>query len=563
VTVYWMVWDAAARWIVDRLDAEGALPAVRALRERGCRAAGRPPTPNCQTPPSLATLFTGTPTTGHRVTGFTVPAAGDVVGHRSGFAPGFPARPPVWRTLAQHGVRSAFVHAPWVLDADGGAADTVDGAIEAYSTRLARHDVLPLTPGTVTPWPAGGLPAEADTTTGAVRLRAGGTEHDLTASPGWTPVRLDAGTGFWVRCRETSRGRALIRTGTWTTRTAGTNRPLRDALARTPVFAGEGVGSLYRAGLFGPRLTEGGGGAAEREFAASLDCVVRSFEAAARATLDLHRAGLVVIYLPWTDDVGHEMSGWCDERSAAHRPDAADRVWEVVRHCYQAADRVLGRVLRRAGQDDTVILSADHGMAGATHLVHVNEALIAAGLAARGPDGDLDPRRSDVVYHPANNGSLRVNHEGLAHGRVPEHLTGATMRRALTALRRLRGPHGTPPGDPVVRGFLDEHGAPLDEAEPGGVAFVVLAGDYQPSAGCDGGPVLRPMAKSAAHVVNTGDGRLHATFAAAGPGLPPGADLGEVDNTLAARLVLHRFAAGPEPDETALPVPVRHPRGHP
>lgn len=38
MTVYWMVWDAAARWIVDRLEAEGALPAVSELRARGCRA---------------------------------------------------------------------------------------------------------------------------------------------------------------------------------------------------------------------------------------------------------------------------------------------------------------------------------------------------------------------------------------------------------------------------------------------------------------------------------------------------------------------------------------------
>ncbi|WP_328915059.1 MULTISPECIES: alkaline phosphatase family protein [unclassified Streptomyces] len=560
MTVYWMVWDAAARWIVDRLEAEGALPAVSELRARGCRAAGRPPTPNCQTPPSLATLFTGAATGEHGVSGFGVPGDGDVFGYESGFAPGFPARPPVWRTLAGRGVRTAFVHAPWVFDGEGRVGATVDAAIEAYSTRSARYDVLPLTPGAVTAWPAGGLPVEVDTTAGGVLLRAGGTSYDLTGSPSWTPVRLGAGTGFWARCRDTARGPALVRTGTWTARTAGADRSLVDALAGTPVFAGEGVGPLYRGGLFGPRLVDGGDGSAEEEFVASVDCVVRSFGAAVQAVLDGHHADLVVMYLPWTDDIGHEMSGWCDERSAAHRPKEAARIWDAVRHCYRAADDLLGRVLRRAAEDDTVILGADHGMVGSTHLVHVNEALIAAGLAARGADGGLDPRRSDVVYHPANNGSLRVNHEGLAHGRVPARLTGVTMRRALAALRELRGPHGALP---VVRGFLDERGRPLDEAEPGPLAFVVLADDYQPSSAVDGGPVLRPMPKSAAHVVNTGDDRLHATFAAAGPGLPAGADLGEVDNSLAARLVLHRFGAGPEPDEPCVPLLARCPEGTP
>jgi hypothetical protein len=556
MTVYWTVWDAGARWIVDRLDAEGALPNVRRLRERGCRAAARPPAPNCQTPPSLATLFTGTSTAEHGVTGFDVPGGTDTAAYATGFAPGFPKRPPVWRALAGRGVRSAFVHAPWVFGADGGVGPEVDAAIEAYGSRVARHDLLVLTPEAVAAWPAGPHPVEVETRADRVVLRAGGAGHELTEAAGWTPVALDGDTGFWVRLRETTRGRALIRTGTWRRRIAGADPVLTEALAGTPVFAGEGVGSFYRAGLFGPRLIDGGDGSAEREFTASVECAVRSFTAAARAVLDGHRADLVVVYLPWTDDAGHELTGWCDERSAAHRPDVADRIWESVRHCYQAADAVLGAVLDRAGPQDTVLLGADHGMVGSTHLAHLNEALIGAGLAARAAGGGLDPHASEVVYHPANNGSLHVNHTGLAHGRVPADRIDATMRRALAALRALRAPDGSPG---VVRGFLDPLGGPLDEAAPGPLAFVALGDDYQPSAVTDGGPVLRPITKSAAHVVNTGDARLHATFAAAGPGLPEGADLGEVENTLAARIVLHRFAAGPAPEE--VPVPARSTEG--
>lgn len=527
MTVYWVVWDAAARWVVDRLAAEGALPAVSALRARGCRAGARPPAPNCQTPPSLATLFTGTPTAEHGVTGFTVPDRDTVAGHRSGFAPGLPEVPPVWRAP---GVRGAFVHAPWVFDGAGAVSSTVDAAIEAYGNRLARHDALPLTPESTVDWPAGGHRVEVVTEGDGVRLRAGGAEHVLTEEAGWTPVWITADTGFWVRRRTTALGPALIRTGTWTTRVAGANGPLVDALADTPVFAGEGVGRLYRAGLFGPRLADGGDGSAEREFTASVDCVIRSFTGAARAVLAHHRADLVVLYLPWTDDIGHEVVGWCDERSAAHRPDVADRVWDVVRHGYQAADAVLADVLARAGEDDTVLLCADHGMVGSTHLVHLNQVLVEAGLAVAGPDG-LDHDRSEVIYHPANNGSLHVNRALVA----PEAV-GAVMGRAMAALRGL---------GPVLRGFLDERGDPV--TGPGPVVFAVLADDYQPSAVTDGGPAVRPMPKSASHVVNTGDDRLHAVFAAAGPGLPAGTELGVVDNTLAARVVRDALAAIPVP----------------
>ncbi|MFI5779561.1 alkaline phosphatase family protein [Nocardia sp. NPDC051570] len=543
MTVYWVVWDAAAHWIVDRLDRQGMLPAVRRLRGGGVRAAAMPPAPNCQTPPSLATLFTGAWSQEHEVTGFTVPDLDSLTGHRSGFAPGFPARLPVWRTLTEHGMRSAFVHAPWVFGEDGAVGSGVDGAIEAYSNRLARHDVLPLgEPGRLR-WGVGPYEVLVDISAHDVRLYIGDIEHELTVERGWVPVELPGGAGFWVRHLATAQGRALVRTGAWAARTGGTDSRLVQALARTPVFAGEGVGPLYRTGLFGPRLVEGGDGTAEEIFLSSVDCVVQSFGAATDAVLSCHDADLVVIYLPWTDDVGHELAGWCDEQSAAYRPDIAEQAWTHLSSCYRQADAVLGMVLDRAGETDTVLLCADHGMVGSSHLVHINEQLVLAGLAARTPSGALDPQRSQVVYHPANNGSLRVNHELLPGGVVPAERVGDTMRDAMAALREITAPEGTR----VVTGFLDAHAQPVTEQNAGALTYVVLADNYQPSADCDGGAVVRPLAKSGAHVVNTGDPRLHAAFAAAGPGIPADLDLGVVENTLGAQLVLHQLGAGERP----------------
>ncbi|MEU5693409.1 alkaline phosphatase family protein [Actinosynnema sp. NPDC020468] len=519
MTVYWFVWDAAAAWFVDELDAEGALPHVRALRSAGVRAAGRPPAPNCQTPPSLATLFTGTSSQEHGVTGFSVPTG--LTEHLSGFAPAYPARSPVWR---EAGVRGAFVHAPWVFDADGRVGPDVEVAIEAYSGRLAGNDTLAIAPGEVREWPVATLPVRVEGTADGALLRAGGAVHPTTT--GWTPVRFTRSRGFWVRHVDTPNGRVLVRTGTWTVRTAGSNSALAAALADTPVFAGEGVGPLYRAGLFGRRLAEGGDGSAERAFLESVDRVVESFTAAAELVVEGHDADLVVVYLPWTDDVGHELLGWCDRRAATHRPDIAERVRALLRRCYRSADAVLGHALARAGADDTVLLSADHGMVGSTHLVCVNEVLIAAGLAA------ADPLASAVVYHPANNGSLRVN-----PGVVPAWRRADTMRRAMTALLDL--------GPAVVTGFLGEDARPT--TEPADVVYLVLGDDYQPSAARDGGPAVRPMVKTGSHVVNTGSDRLHATFAAAGPGIPSGVDLGVVDNTLAARLARCQLGRGDVP----------------
>ncbi|MBK3595052.1 MULTISPECIES: alkaline phosphatase family protein [Streptomyces] len=549
MTVYWVVWDAGAHWVVDRLEREGALPAVSSMRERGVFTAARPARPNCQTPPSLATLFTGTWPAEHQVTGFTVPGAGEgVASHVSGFAPGFPAAPPVWEAMSENDLTSALVHVPWVFGADDRVGPHVDGAVEAYSGRLTRHALHVLDPGPgVQPWEIGPYRVQAEVERdpdGALRVRVtGGERLLLTPEDGWRPLELDRYNGTWVRCVRVAEGLVLVHTGVWRARTGGRNTKTLHRLAQCPPFAGEGVGPLYRRGAFGPRLAEGGDGSAEEVFLSSVECVARSFAAAADAVLDTHDADLVVVYLPMTDDVGHEFLGWCDERSAAHRPDIAERVWSYIRRCYTWSDTVLGRVLDRAGDEDTVVLGADHGMVGSTHLVHLNDQLVHAGLAARDVDGDLDPDGSQVFYHPANNGSLWVA-EGSADD--PAHVR-RVMSRARAALSSITDPET---GRPVVAGFLDHAGEPLSGAqEDAEVAYVALADDYQPSALLLGeGPPVRPAAKPGAHVVNTGDSRLHAIHASVGPGISSGATSDPVDNTLSAALVLGQLGLGPAAD---------------
>ncbi|MFD8498262.1 alkaline phosphatase family protein [Amycolatopsis sp. NPDC059657] len=541
MTVYWVVWDAAASWIVNAMDAERALPAVRRLRERGITAVARPPAPNCQTPPSLATLFTGTWPAEHGVTGFTVPGppTGPVAAVTSGFAADFPLRPTVWRTAAEHGVRSAFVHAPWVFDGDGNVAAGTEAAIEAYSSRRSRHDRLPVVPGWRHSWPVTGFETTVTARDGAVRLDTGAGLYELGADDDWTPVRLPDGLGFWARYVHAG-GPAVVRTGIWAPRAGGSDTALTERLARAPLFAGEGVGSYYRSGLLGPRLVDGGDGSAEEIFLGSVRCAHRAFDGAARTVLAGTDADLVVIYLPTTDDVGHEFAGWCDTASLAYRPDVADAVWTLLKRCYQDADSTLGRVLDRAGPDDTVLLTADHGMVGSAFQVNVNEHLIEAGFAASTADGAFDPARSSVIYHPAGNGSLVVNDDARPGGVVPADHAARTLRQAMASLSGLAG----------VRGFVDEHGGPTRPEDT--VAFLVLDDDYQPSAAVDGGAVVRPMGKTGAHVVNTGTDRLHAVFAAAGPGLSAGLDLGVVDNTLPAALVAHQLGFGAPPDHANL-----------
>ncbi|MGW7051078.1 alkaline phosphatase family protein [Streptomyces sp. NPDC054887] len=538
MTVYWVVWDAGAHWVVDRLEREGALPSVSRMRRRGTFASARPAHPNCQTPPSLATLFTGTWPSEHRVTGYTVPGAGEgLASHVSGFAPGFPAAEPVWETLSEHDLTSALVHVPWVFDHEDRVGPHIDGAVEAYSRRSTRHGVQVVEAGTGRQdWQIGAFRTEVEVGDDQVRVGVGADGVLLVPGGDWRPLRLDAEQGTWVRCVPVGGRLLLVHTGVWRPRVAGRNRGSLRRLTECPPFAGEGVGPLYRKGVFGPRLAEGGDGGAEEVFLSSVRCVARSFAAATDAVLETHDADLVVVYLPMTDDVGHELLGWCDERSGAYRADIAETVWSYVRRCYEWSDAVLGRVLDRAGAEDTVVLGADHGMVGSTHLVHLNDALVRAGLARTRPGGELDAERSEVFYHPANNGSLWA---GPAAAGDPVRARTA-MARAFAALSALTDPDT---GRPVVSGFLDRDGLhPADlDADPT-LAYVALTDDYQPTAELLGeGAVVRRVPKTGAHVVYTGDSRLHAVHAALGPGIEAGQEAGVIDNTWPAALVLGRL----------------------
>lgn len=540
MTVYWVVFDAAAHWVVDRLEREGSLPAVSRLRRGGRMTAARPARPNCQTPPSLATLFTGTWASEHGVTGYSVPGAGQGIGsHVSGFSPGYPAVSPIWQTAAERDLTSAFVHVPWVFGGTNRVEPAVEGAIEAYSRRVVRHDILrlPLPAQDAVPWRIGPFTVEVTGPVdgGGVHIRTGHGQVTLTARGPWRPLALDDRHGTWLGLTGSGDDMTLVHTGVWEPRVDGSSTDLVKALEACPPFAGEGVGPLYRRGVFGPRLVDGGDGTAEDAFLASLRCVADSFGACATAVLARHSADLVVVYLPLTDDIGHEMLGWCDERSAAHRPDMADAVWDRIRQCYGWADDVLGEVIDRAGDEDTVVLGADHGMVGSTHLVHVNQALLDAGLTVLTGHDAIDSVRSRAFYHPANNGSL------WAGARSASDRDEATaLRQAMDVIAGITEPAT---GRTLLRGFQDSHGRGISRDEVTcGPLFVCFADDYQPSSVLDpGGAVVCATPKSGAHVVNTGDPRLHAIHAALGPGIPAGSDPGVLDNTAPAALVARQL----------------------
>jgi hypothetical protein len=510
MTVFWVVWDGAPEWIVRRLADSGDLPVLARLRREGIHA-GLPATaPNCQTPTGLATLFTGMEPPEHGVTGFWVPGGpSGLKGQRRAFDPGVLRRPPAWDLVP--GLRAVFLHVPWARAAGGSASAAALAAVEAFNTRASREDFLELGNGQDTGWRRGGTTFRVSRDRDG-RYTIGGSDGSATVSDAWIAIG-PAGEREWFR----RVGDRVISTARFEPQVAGRDSRLRgrltDALAMAGPFAGEALGSLYRAGALGVPCSVGGDGSAEGRLLDGVDLVLRPFTATVRAVGDAVRPGdldLFVLYVPVSDDVGHEILGPATSGNPAHEPAA-----EVLRATYRRLDALLGELLECAAPGDTVIVCADHGMTPADRTCYVNNVLVRAGLAepaANLADG-ADVGSSRAWYHLVNNGLLLANHHSLPGGFLDDDAAAHALAAAMTALTESRGQDG----QPVVSGFCDEHGRPVSAPLRGRWSVYALFADgCMPWPDCTPGgePVGAPL-RSGAHHTNNGDSRLRAAFTAA------------------------------------------------
>ncbi|HEY4027468.1 MAG TPA: alkaline phosphatase family protein [Candidatus Dormibacteraeota bacterium] len=511
--VLWLVWDGASFDVIRELLDEGELPALRSICQ-GQVLPLAPLTPNCQTPPSLASLFTGSTMFEHGVSGFRVPVLepdATFADRRSGFDRSVIRRPTIWERVAESGVRVGLCHAAWAT-ADALRERPAMAVVDAYERCLSAPGVVDLEPA----------PAERSVDLGGremiVRVRDDGCDVSAPATAErvrlapWPSLRFDPaplrfGPGLATRLSLLAPAdgrRLLVHSGLWEMRAHP--RALQDALdAEVGAFAGKVLGDAYRAGAFGPRAVEGGDGLAEEVL---LESAVHQADSFARTCELVLRAspgnGLVIAYLPTIDEVQHELfRWWCGSAGDG----VMRRLREVVRRAYRLADGMLARLLAAVGPGCAVVVSSDHGAGVLRRKVHLNETLARVGLVRFDEQGWIDVRASRAAFHPAGNGSIWVNLTGRPGGLVGPESRRAVVEAAELALRGLRDPlTGRPPLD-VTR---------VGEAERGSIGelFVRLRPGYECTAKPGpGGDELRETRKAGTHVTPTGESSLNGILA--------------------------------------------------
>jgi hypothetical protein len=449
-------------------------------------------------------------------------------------------------------------HVAWSFDGHGAAAPATIFAVEGYTKRLSRGSVtvLEVQPHgeaqcevTLGPYT---LAAVWDAATVRIMHEPSGQSCRLALPADHTvqqaTLDLEPGLGVVLSTMRRPYDGALLlcASGLWQVRTSRED-DLEAFQRETGPFVGEGLGFLYRKGLFGPRLAEGGDGSAERLLVDSIARAASYFERASLAALARQPdADLYISYQPCIDDIEHELLGWCDPRSRAYRPAIAAEAWAVLRRVYQLADHHLASVLRQVGPAATVIVSSDHGMAGMTDTVHINQALAADGLLAFDANGAPDLPRTRILYHPANNGSLWINTARRPGGIVSNDDEPTVVMQAVATLRSLTDPAT---GAPVIHAVYPEDGGEQSGWGPSlGDLFLAAADGYELSAApSPTGRVITPTPKSASHATYPDRAALRGIFYSCGPGLRAGLDLGEIDNREVFPLVCRQLGISAAP----------------
>jgi len=576
--------DAAGYVTTSRLLAEGKLPSFDRMVQGGAWSDGMVSSFPTKTAAAHALLFTGQHGHTSGITANSVlpfpPSAGSRLETRNGFFSEPLRAEPVWARAAARGLETYVFHTPQSYPFRPQPHLNV---VYGYSEAISRGEIL--VPEAV----RGPEAREIRFTVGESRYRgnffddpddpaigcdslgiAVESEHgDFVArlKPGdagtfSAPIAasLEGGT-TWFSLRlftVSSDGSSFVlyRSGTSELKTSPGDL-LEGETPTLRAYAGHGGGRAYSTGGFGPTLAQGGSGEAERRFLdTELHLATQLLDQARWALSRDYR--LVLLYSPVIDDVAHELYGYLASDLDGYDPALARKIWPILEEAFAVQDRFLGMLLDIADHDRAhVIVVSDHGMSGTDKLIHLNLALEKAGLLALDAGGSIDLTRTRALAPPLADASIAVNAVDRPGGIVALAERPGVLEEVRSALSSLKDPLS---GERIVTAFFEP--ATTGLLQPGGEStgdlFLDFAPGYYPSTSTSptsstspvgAGAVVERTAPSGEHVFVPTRRDMLAIFAAYGPRIPKGVNLGRVHGIDVTPTILDLLGIEPPPPE--------------
>ena len=357
------------------------LKSLHAMARRGTFLPLRTSFPS-KTAAGHAAIFTGKWSGGNGVFSNTNPLAprGE---HRfdesvTGFRSDSLTAEPIWTTAARRGVRTVAYQVtqayPFTALSAGVDLPHPPVVVNGYQTKLiAPHRVARLAdlarqPDGAYEWREGALRFRVERLKGeAVRVSWGSRSVVARKKGGFSPILPVENSGAYFRLFESSaHDLVLYRTSIHEPGVSGLDAAT--LLKATGAFIGNTPTALYRTGALGPTLFQGGDGTAERRYLECFELVTRQMTRQMLWLDEQQRPKLFVGYYPQPDDLEHLFYGL--SRTGHPEFDA------IRRQAYAILDRGLRPLLRRFAH---VVVTSDHGMAPATHHIHMGALLTELG----------------------------------------------------------------------------------------------------------------------------------------------------------------------------------------
>ena len=397
--IVWLILDAAGYEITSRCIRAGVCPALSAIQQQGYLGPSQPPQPNCETPPALRALFSGSPPKDSGIWGYQMPDYGGRLERSvSGFGVPIAGAAPIWEELENKGHGYTLFNAAFRKDPVWGKGYSgYDLLLDSYRNHRPDSNWIRLNAEKES-FSLGGAALRIESGEDGVRLHRG---KRLLASlpPGEIrPLRLSrtaSALGYsndWCLFLSSSSRPHL--------RTAGHLQPTADQLIPSAIHHG----SLFR------YSRREGGLSIDEEMMLS-EYVTAQMGELALATIREVPSTLTILYFSLIDELAHV---YMDQIQALW-PEG--RAAELLRRCYRLLDSYVGKIMdslgqTRLGENTLLVLSADHGQAPYRRVLHLNDLLAEVGLVRRsrgGKKSGYDLSRSVAYYHPANCGQVVVN----------------------------------------------------------------------------------------------------------------------------------------------------------
>lgn len=430
----WLLVDGLSRDLYQRLRPRMNVQASQV-------ASLEPLFPNCQTPPSLFSIWSSEPVSRHGLTGYEIPqaAAGDPAHMTDAFQSWPRDSLMAWDYFARadRAVRTCGV--PFVQP-------------ERLGARLISHTQVYLEPLLGLSIVRAGECLRCQALDLSLRVHADGQAMVLIDEQGKRlrvaldeichipipdaisePVGGEAHRALAVRTVIIDQQLCLCVLGFQPVCVHGSHAGERRGQLRNRAYIAGNPGKLYAAGALGKCLGNAGTGAAELVLLDLLDSVHQSFVDDVVLALKAGDSDLTVAYYPVIDLVCHQLLRYLEAPGTPHA------LLEAIERRLAHWLDTLFAACRMASREGTrFVAHSDHGMQPIWWDIRPNRLFLERGWLVLDAKGDLDAGRSRVFFHPAENGLLvfRLEPDGRAS------LDAAEVLEALqVAFAQLNGGH--------------------------------------------------------------------------------------------------------------------------